>query len=137
VDDEVLIALDVVDLEVRELGMGADGEVGRERPGGRRPDEERGRRVVDEREGDDDGRVVDVLIGETSLKVGERGGAARRVGHDLDTLVDEVLLEELAKDPPAEADKWGRNHQLGYRRPPARAAVSTYTLSMNVGSSVL
>jgi len=54
VNDEVLISLDVVDLEVSEVGVNANGQVGREGPRSGGPGEEGGGRVVDEGEGDGD-----------------------------------------------------------------------------------
>jgi hypothetical protein len=61
VDDKVDVLLDVLDLEVGEVRVDADGQVGREGPGGGGPGEEGGRRVVDEGEGDgdwDEGTIV-------------------------------------------------------------------------------
>lgn len=49
-DDEVLVLLNVVDLEVGEVGVDADGQVGREGPRGGGPGEEGGGGVVNERE---------------------------------------------------------------------------------------
>lgn len=54
VKDEVLLALDVVDLDVGEVGVDTEAEVRGEGPGRGRPGEERGRRVVDEGKGDGD-----------------------------------------------------------------------------------
>ena len=51
-EDKVLIVRLVVDLDVREVGVHTEREVGGERPGRGRPCEERGFGVVDEWEGD-------------------------------------------------------------------------------------
>lgn len=47
------------------------------------------------------GRILNVLVGESSLEIGYGSRASGRVGHNLESLVDETLLEELAEDPPA------------------------------------
>jgi hypothetical protein len=53
-EDEVLIPLKVVDLDVCEVGVDAEAEVGWEGVRGGRPCEERGRGVIDEGECDGD-----------------------------------------------------------------------------------
>lgn len=49
-EDEVLVVLFVVYFDVGEVGMNTESKVGRERPRGRRPCEEGGFRIVNERE---------------------------------------------------------------------------------------
>lgn len=123
-EDEVRVALLVVDLDVSKVGVNAEGKVGGKSPGSRGPREKGSRGIRDELEGDGDcrsdestisrhapdfneiemksrtSRVLDILVSLTSLEVGERGRATGRVGHDLQTSVHQVLLPQLAEYPP-------------------------------------
>jgi hypothetical protein len=122
-EDELAVALGVVDLNVGELGVNAKSEVGRKSPRGGGPGEEGNGGVLDEREGDGDcergrglaelprrggdleapkrtSRVLNIFVSLSGLKVGERSGAAGGVRHNLESAVDEVLLPQLSKDPP-------------------------------------
>lgn len=58
-DDEFGVSFFVVDFDVGEFGMNADGEIGGQSPGSRRPGEKRDGGIVDEREGDGDWRAID------------------------------------------------------------------------------
>jgi hypothetical protein len=45
-------------------------------------------------------RISCISVVITGLKVTQRGSTSHRVGHDLESSVDLVLLPQLAKDPP-------------------------------------
>ena len=71
-------------LDIHKLWVDAQGEVARQRPGGGGPGHQGGAiRVADDGEGDHDGWVVDVLVVQASLKIGQRRAAGRAEGHDL------------------------------------------------------
>jgi len=78
VDDEVLISLDVVNFEVGEVGVNADGQVGRKGPRSGGPGEEGGGGVVDEGEGDGDCAKEEVMMGEGREKRRRREGREGR-----------------------------------------------------------
>jgi hypothetical protein len=101
--------------------MHAKGKVGGKRPWRRRPRQKRRFWIVYERErdghckrnaqrslkrkrrlvmNDPTRRVVDLLIILSSLKVRQRREQARRVGHDLETAIDEAPVKELLERPP-------------------------------------
>jgi len=61
----------------------AEAEVAGQRPGGGRPGEEADIGLVDEREADDDGGVLDVLIVLAGLEVGQGRARGRAEGHHL------------------------------------------------------
>jgi hypothetical protein len=96
----------VLDLNVQEVGVDAEGEVRGEGPRSGRPRQQRrALEAAAARDGhdgkvDDDGRVVDLLVVEVRLEVAERRAAGHAVGHHLVALVDELLLVELLEDPP-------------------------------------
>ena len=109
--DVLATGLLVLDLDVVHGGMDTKGNVGRESPGGGRPSHERHRFVIKEREVDHNGRIPNVLVVQTSLEVGQGSTARHTKGHDLVSLVDEILVEELTEDPPNTLHE-GRVHGL-------------------------
>jgi hypothetical protein len=56
--------------------------------------------VADERERDNHGRVLDVLVVLRRLEVAERRGQRGAVGHHLEAAVDGALVEQRLEDPP-------------------------------------
>ena len=60
--------------------------------------------AVDDREGDVDARVLDVLVALGDLVRGQRGAAARAVGDDLVALVEQVALPQRLQRPPDRLD---------------------------------
>mmetsp|Transcript_17821 Transcript_17821/g.49841 ORF Transcript_17821/g.49841 Transcript_17821/m.49841 type:complete len:281 (+) Transcript_17821:1519-2361(+) len=104
--------LRVPDLDVVKLSVDAQGEVGRQGPGGGGPGNHGGAFwVVVQREGDHHGGVADVLVVLASLKVGQRRGACGGVGHDLVATVDEALFPQRLEHPP-DALHEGRLHRF-------------------------
>ena len=95
-------------LDVGDVRRHRDRLVARQGPGRRRPDEQRLPRLAalagEQREADIYGGVGDVLVAERHLVRGERGAAARAVGHDLVPLVEAALVPELAQRPPDRLD---------------------------------
>ena len=100
VNDKVHIALVVVDLDVVKVGVDAKSQIGGKGPRRGGPCEKGGLGVVDEREANGDGGVLNLAVVETGLKVGERGGAGGGIGHYSNTLVDKALLMKSLEDPP-------------------------------------
>mmetsp|Transcript_3715 Transcript_3715/g.9272 ORF Transcript_3715/g.9272 Transcript_3715/m.9272 type:complete len:417 (-) Transcript_3715:124-1374(-) len=102
--DVRLAALGVLGLDVRELSVHAQAQVGGQGPGRGGPGNEVAAFVrvagrVDG-EGHHDGGVVDVLVVLPCLKVGQRGGAAGGHRHHLQPLVHQPLGVQLAEHPP-------------------------------------
>ena len=95
-------------LGVGDLRRHRDGLVARQRPGRRRPDQQRlvclASLLVEQREPDVDGRVLDVPVAQRHLVRGERGSAAGAVGHDLVALVEPLVVPEPAQRPPDRLD---------------------------------
>ena len=95
-------------LHVADIGGDGDRLVAGQRPGRRRPDQQRlaGRPAVlgDEREPHVYGGVLDVLVAERHLVRGERRAAARAVGDDLVALVEAPLVPEPPQRPPDRLD---------------------------------
>ena len=93
---------------VRHLRRDRDGDVAGQRPGGRRPDQQRlarlGPRPVQQREPDVDRGVLDVSVAERDLVRGERRAVARAVGDDLVALVEAALVPVLLQRPPDRLD---------------------------------
>ncbi len=98
-DDEALAALGAND-DVLERTMHGRVHIGRERPRGRRPDEERQIDLPDDGERDIDAGIVDGLVTKPHLAGAERGAALRPPPNDLVPLVEEALLVELTERPP-------------------------------------
>ena len=106
-DDQVFAV--ARDRDVVQLGVGDDGQVGRQRPGRRRPDDERRALVAqprirladvaDDREADVDRRRGVVLV--FDLRLGQRGAVDEAPVHRLLVAVDEARRHEprqLARD---------------------------------------
>ena len=97
---------------VGELGVHGHGGVGDERPRRRRPHEQlvalaqHAVRLVD-RVADEDARVLDVLVALADLVARERRAVLRAVRDDLEALVQQVLLPQLAQRPPDRLDVLG------------------------------
>ena len=91
-------------LDVGDVGSDRDRPVAGQRPGRRRPDQERLALGVEQREAHVYGGVLDVLVAERDLVRGERRAAARAVGDDLVALVEALVVPEPAKAPPDRLD---------------------------------
>ncbi len=98
--------------DVRQLGIDGDGGVGDQRPGRRGPDEQRVALAQDargpgDRVADEHARVLDVLVAERHLVAGQRRAVARAVRDDLEALVEQLLVPQLAQRPPDRLDVVG------------------------------
>ena len=82
------------------VGIHAERDVGRERPGGRRPSEKIGIFLSFSLEADKDGRFLDVLISLRHFVRGERRAAAGAIRDDLVPLVKQALFPDLFERPP-------------------------------------
>ena len=94
--------LAVVAQPVLALGVDGGGDVRRQRPGGRRPDDDRLARPVEEREAHEERRValllVDARLGQ--LVLGERGAAARApLGRAVADVEPAALVDDLQEPP--------------------------------------
>ncbi len=125
--------------DVLGLGMEGDGQVGRQRPGGRRPDEdvgaapgqgrELGPEVGDEREADvDRGRGLVVVL---DLGLGQGGPAAEAPVDGALPLVDLAALEEGA-EVLEDLGLVGRVHGQVGRRPVAEDAQAFELVALDV-----
>mmetsp|Transcript_39804 Transcript_39804/g.84839 ORF Transcript_39804/g.84839 Transcript_39804/m.84839 type:complete len:1014 (+) Transcript_39804:710-3751(+) len=94
------VRLLVQDLDVLHRGMDAQGDVAGERPRRRRPGHEAHPLVVLHGEAHHHGRVAHVLVIESRLEIAQRRPARRAEGHDLVSLVHQILLEEFLEHPP-------------------------------------
>mmetsp|Transcript_18800 Transcript_18800/g.42969 ORF Transcript_18800/g.42969 Transcript_18800/m.42969 type:complete len:376 (+) Transcript_18800:4408-5535(+) len=112
--DVPVVGFLVEDLHVFHFRVDAQRQVGGEGPRGSRPGNERNALhvlVADNGKGHHHGRIADVLVVRAGLRVGKDGRTTRRVGHDLESLVDHVFFPELRKDPPHGFHK-GKIHRL-------------------------
>ena len=121
----------VLGAHVGEVGRDGQRGVGEQRPRRRRPGEDlvagaQRARAVDDREGDVDARVLDVLVALGDLVRGQRGAAARAVGHDLVALVEQVAVPHRLQRPPDRLDVARLERAVGLRRgrPSSRSARS-------------
>ena len=102
----------VLGAHVREVGRHRQCGVGEQRPrrGGPGEDLVAGAQrsgAVDDREGDVDARVLDVLVALGDLVRGQRGPAAGAVGHDLVALVQQLAVPHRPQRPPDRLDVVG------------------------------
>ncbi len=58
--------------------------------------------VAHKRERNRNGRIVDILVRQVGLKVGQRRVARRGEGHDLEAAIHQILAPQLAEHPPAQ-----------------------------------
>ncbi len=84
--------------------MHGGGHVRREGPWGRRPDDQLPARSVLERKGHEDGAVAHLLVSLRQLVAREDGAAARAVGKDAMTAVEEPAVVQPAEKPPDRLD---------------------------------
>ena len=96
---EDLVALP--DLDVVQVGADGSGDVGSQRPGRRRPDEERFSLPPAQREAQRDAgvRQLHVAVGD-DLVLRDAGGAARAPGHYVGVLVEPALLPAALEEGP-------------------------------------
>ena len=99
----------VLGAHVGEIGRHRQGGVGEQRPGRGGPGQDlvagpQGAGAVDDREGDVDARILDVLVTLGDLVRGQRGAAARAVGDDPVTLVEQVAVPQRLQRPPDRLD---------------------------------
>ena len=100
--------------DVRDIGVNGDRGVGDQRPGGCRPDEQRGtelgQRSVEHGEAHEDRGVRHFVVALRHLVVGQAGATARAVGRDPVVLDQQALVEDLLERPPDRLDV-GRVHR--------------------------
>ncbi len=99
-DPEALVAL--LDEHVVEVGVNRCGHVGRHRPGGRRPYQQRLTRAVDQLEADGQARVFAVAVTLVHLHLAHARAAARAPGHGVDTAVEPAATIALGEEGPDE-----------------------------------
>mmetsp|Transcript_48993 Transcript_48993/g.122469 ORF Transcript_48993/g.122469 Transcript_48993/m.122469 type:complete len:409 (+) Transcript_48993:2359-3585(+) len=100
-NDVPSLCLLVLDVAIVQGRVNAESQVAREGPGSGGPCDKRdGGISTNHRKCNDALGVRNILVVLTSLEVGQRGGASRRVGHDLVPPIDEILLKELLANPP-------------------------------------
>ena len=91
----------LLDVDVVQLGIDRGGNVGGERPGRRRPDEQRGVRLIDQRQTHEDGEMRPLLVAfGHDFVLGESRPAARAPRHHVVTLVDPAALVAGLEEPP-------------------------------------
>ena len=95
---ELVLAL--ADLDVPQVSAHGGGHVGGQRPGGRRPDQQRLAWPVHEREADGEPRVLAVLVALVHLHLGQPGPAARAPRHGVVALVDPAAPVALREEAP-------------------------------------
>ena len=91
-------------LRVLLVRIDAQRDVAGQRPRGRRPGDEIGVLPAHDLEAHDRGGLLHALVALRDLMAGERGAAARAVGHDLVALVEQALLVDLLEAPPLGLD---------------------------------
>jgi hypothetical protein len=89
-----------LDLDVIEVFIHTKSQVTGEGPGSGGPGNQFNLGVFNEGESDVNGGIVDILEVLVGFEVGQDGGAADRVRHNLGTSVDETLIPHLLKDVP-------------------------------------
>ena len=89
-----------MDLDVVEVFIHAKSQVGGKSPGSGGPGNQLNLGVFNEGKTDVNGRIVDVLEVLVGFEVGQDGGAADGVRHNLGASVDETLIPHLLKDVP-------------------------------------
>ena len=94
--------LALADPDVAELRADGRRDVRGQRPGRRRPDEQRLAGPVDEREPDGEARVLAVLVALVHLHLGEAGAAARAPRHRVVALVQPAAPVALGEEAPDE-----------------------------------
>ncbi len=95
----------MLDHDIVDLFAHGDRDVARQGPGRGRPDEQVDTRLILQGELDEDAWVFcPLLITQCQLVAAEGGSAARAVGHDLVTLVDQATIPELLENPPQGLD---------------------------------
>ena len=82
------------------MGIDAQRQVAGQRPWGGSPGKQIGILLVHNLEANKGGFFLYVLIALGNLMAGQRGAAARAIGHDLVSLVDHVLFGQLLQAPP-------------------------------------
>jgi len=85
----------VAHLEIREIGMDRGGDVARERPGRRCPDEEIFPISAAHWKAHEHGLVRDALIALVHLHLADADRAARAPGHGIVCAIDQVLVVAL------------------------------------------
>ena len=99
---EHIVAFGVADGNVVDVRPGTDGEVGRKRPRGGRPDQRTGvfnfKAVQFYAHGD--GRVLHILIVAAGLEVGQRRVELPAEGHDAVGAINAALFPKFGKHPP-------------------------------------
>ena len=98
-----LLAL-VLHAHVRDVRADGQRGVGQQRPRGGGPAHERDALLALDREAHERRRVDHVLVAQRDLVRGQRGAAARAVGHDLVALVQQALVPHLLERPPDRLD---------------------------------
>ena len=89
------------DPHVRDVKANGEGDVAGQRPGGRRPGEEVGPGLILELELHIDRGIFDiVLVSQRQLVAGEGCLVAGTVGHDLESLVEQLFVPDLFENPP-------------------------------------
>ena len=96
--DEDLVTL--AHAHVGEIGMDSGGDVRRERPRCRRPDEKRLALSPFDRKAHVDAQVSDFLVSLTDLHLGEPGRAAGTPGHDVVSVIDPAILVTDLQEMP-------------------------------------
>ena len=94
----------MTDLDVFHIRIHGQGDVGNQRPGCGRPDQEVGVLLAFEFRFDVNGRILNVTITERDFVRRQRRAAARAVELDLETLVDQAFLEIAIQRPPDRFD---------------------------------
>ena len=95
-----LVAL--LDLDVAQVRPDRGGDVGGQRPGRRRPDQQRLARAVEEREPDRQPRVLAILVALVHLHLGQARAAAGAPGHRVVAAVDPAAPVALGEEAPDE-----------------------------------
>src|SRR5690606_15912094 len=93
-----------LDYHVSRAAVDGDRDVAGQRPGRRRPHQEEGAGLVLHREAHKHARISDFLVPLRDFVAAQRRAAARAVGDDLETFVQQALVPELAQDPPYALD---------------------------------
>ncbi len=92
------------DHHVVDVRADGDCHVAGQRPGRRRPDQERRVLLTIDREAYIDARIIDILVSIRDLVAAQRRTAACAIRHDLVVLEQQILIPILLEDPPHALD---------------------------------
>jgi hypothetical protein len=98
--DELLLGLKVFDLNIDVIRVNRQSQVGRKGPWSGSPGYHTHIRIADQREGNDNRRIRNILVILLSFEVGQNSHTSVGIRHDFASSVNQILVEDLSEDPP-------------------------------------